>query len=83
MALTGAWRRANGKRSWPTWSGQRDERLAVLAELSRLQDRVCAEADADTTVSEELDQLVEALLGGSPADGDPAAPAALPGPRGD
>jgi hypothetical protein len=59
------------------------ERLAVVAELRRLQDRVRAQADGDTTVSKELDQLVEALLGGSPAGGERAPPAALPGPRGD
>jgi hypothetical protein len=58
------------------------ERLAVVAELRRLQDRVRAQADGDTTVSKELDQLVEALLGGSPGGESAAPPAALPGPRG-
>ncbi len=59
------------------------ERLAVVAELRRLQDRLRAQPDGDTTVYKELDQFAEALLGGSPADGEPVAPAALPGPRGD
>lgn len=57
--------------------------MALTGPRDLLQDRVQAEAGGDTTVSKALDQLAEAPLGGSPADGEPAAPAALPGPRGD
>jgi len=57
------------------------DRLAVAAELRRLQDRVRTTGEGDGLVSEALDQLVQALLAGSPADADPAAPAALPAAR--
>jgi len=55
------------------------DRLAVAAELRRLQDRVRATGGGDAKVSEELDQLVQALLNGSPTDAE--APAALPAAR--
>jgi len=56
------------------------ERLAVAAELRRLQDRV--RDDGDAGISEDLDRLVEALVGGRPAEGDVppvGAPAGGPG----
>jgi hypothetical protein len=56
------------------------DRLAVASELRRLQDSVRASDNADPKVSEALDQLVQALLAGSPADAEPA-PAALPAAR--
>jgi hypothetical protein len=50
------------------------ERLAVVAELRRLQDRVRGNGDA--RISEELDRLVEALVGGPPGEADSPAPGA-------
>jgi hypothetical protein len=58
------------------------ERLAVAAELRRLQDRV--RGDGDARISQALDQLVEALLSGRSAESDPppqAAPLTGPGSR--
>jgi hypothetical protein len=44
------------------------ERLAVVTELRRLQDR--ARGDGDARISEALDQLVEGLLSGPPSESD-------------
>jgi hypothetical protein len=54
------------------------ERLAVVAEIRRLQDRV--RGDGDARISQALDQLVEALLSGPPAESD--SPALGPPPTG-
>ena len=45
------------------------ERLAIVTELRRLQDRV--RGDGDARISDALDQLVEALLSGPPTEADP------------
>ena len=52
------------------------ERLAVVAELRRLQDHV--RADGDARIPEALDQLVQALLSGPPTDPDPPNPGPPP-----
>jgi hypothetical protein len=52
------------------------ERLAVAAELRRLQDRV--RGDGDARISEALDQLVEGLLSGPPTEPESPALSARP-----
>lgn len=52
------------------------ERLAVVSELRRVQDRV--RGDGDARISEALDQLVEALLSGPPTESDSTALSAPP-----
>jgi hypothetical protein len=57
------------------------ERLAVVAELRRLQERVRSAGDGDggdARISEALDQLVQALLAGPPPEPDLPAPAVQP-----
>jgi hypothetical protein len=49
------------------------ERLALVAEIRRLQDRVRTADDGGAQVSQALDQLVQALLAGPPGDSDAAA----------
>jgi hypothetical protein len=56
------------------------ERLAVAAELRRLQDRV--RGDGDPRMSEELDRLVESLVAGPQAEPDAPALGAPPGAAG-
>jgi len=52
------------------------ERLALVAEVRRLQERVRTAENGGAQVSEALDQLVQTLLAGPPADSDvPALPA--------
>jgi hypothetical protein len=65
------------------------ERLAVLAEVRRLQERLRGEGgsggrEGDARISEALDQLVEVLLAGAPAEQEAPSTPALPagiGPR--
>jgi hypothetical protein len=54
------------------------DRLTVAAELRRLQDRVRVSGADDTSAADALDQAVQALVAGPPAEPDAAAPAALP-----
>jgi hypothetical protein len=59
------------------------ERLAVVAELRRLQERVRRAGDGDgddrdARISEALDQLVQALLAGPPPEPDLPAAAVQP-----
>jgi hypothetical protein len=54
------------------------DRLAVAAELRRLQDRVRVSGSDDTSVADALDQLAHALVPGPPAEPDAVAPVALP-----
>jgi hypothetical protein len=55
------------------------ERLAIVAELRRLQERVRRDVDGgDARLSEALDQLVQGLLAGPPPEPDLPAPAAQP-----
>lgn len=57
------------------------ERLALVAELRRLQDRARAAGDGDTGIADALDHLAQVVSAGSPADGEASPPAPLAGLR--
>jgi hypothetical protein len=54
------------------------ERLAIVAELRRLQDRARATGQTDTTITDALDQLAHTLSGERPTEPDLPPPTALP-----